>query len=305
MSTALEQKDADLLPGDGTCFSYNEYAEYYAKICGVYTNDQGIMVFPTKKWVNYPNSQSHSETAQYLRYVSKFANNKNVAIEIGAGPGNTMAWYIPKFKEIHAVEPNPYFTKMLKQQFGTEGHVHVHEKGIQEALKDLPMADFIGCAHVFYHIDISSWHSILDGLVEKLMPGGVLAIAMTAESGKQYEFLERMYPGHTCIKQIKSYFVDRGYNIHNEIQSSWSGPMDLCTMLKAQKFLVAEDAFPKEVFQGLTFEQKRRLDLDTFLYVTGGLKLPVDEKSKTEKYGMVFLDEVVVYQKPKDISNVI
>jgi len=305
MSSTLEQKDGDVLPGDGTCFSYNEYAEYYAMICGVYTNDQGVMVFPTKKWVNYPNSKSSSETAQYLRYVSKFADNKNVAIEIGAGPGNTMAWYIPHFKEIHAVEPNPYFTKMLKQQFGTEDHVHIHEKGVQEALKELPMADFIGCAHMFYHIDISSWNSILDGLVEKLNPGGVLVISMTADTGKQHDFLERMYPGHTCIKQIKSYFLDRGYNFKSEVQSSWSGPMDLSAMLKAQQFLVAEDAFPKEVYQGMTDEQKRRLDLDIFLYVAGALKLPRDEKSKTEKYGMHFVDEVVVYQKPKNISSVI
>jgi len=301
MSRVLEQKDGDTLPGDGLCFSQNEYAGYYAEICGVYTDEKGDMVFPTRKWTNYPNSQSKSETAQYLRYISKFANNYSVAIEIGAGPGNTMAWYVPMFKEVHAVEPNPYFTKMLKLQFGKEDHVHIHEKRIQEALKELPMADFIGCAHVFYHIDISLWPSILDGLVEKLNPGGVLAIAMTADSGKQYEFLERMYPGHTCITQIKSYFAKRGYAIQKEIQTSPSGPMDLSTLLKAQQFLVAEDAFPSEVYRGLTLEQKRRLNLDIFLYVTGALKLPVDVNSKKEKYGMDFRDEVVVYKKPKEL----
>jgi len=302
MSKVLEQKEGDILPGDGLCFSQNEYASYYAEICGVYTDENGVMVFPTMKWTNYPKSQSKSETGQYLRYISKFANNYSVAIEIGPGPGNTMAWYVPMFKEVHAVEPNPYFTKMLKLQFGKLDHVHIHEKGIQGALKELPMADFIGCSHVFYHIDISSWPSILDGLVEKLNLGGVLAIAMTADRGEQYEFLERMYSGHTCITQIKSYFAKRGYAIQKEIQTSPSGPMDLSTLLKAQKFLVAEDAFPSEVYRSLTPEQKRRLNLDIFLYVTGALKLPVDMNNGKVKYAMDFRDEVVVYEKPRNCS---
>jgi len=292
--SVLEQNDGGKLPGDGICISEDEYARYYAKICGIYTNDQGIMVFPTEKWTNYPNSKSQSETAQYLRYVSKFTKNVNVAIEIGAGPGNTMAWCVPKFNEIHALEPNPYFAKMLNQQFGKEDHVHIHEKRVQEALSELPDADFIGCSHIFYHIDINSWSSVLDGLVKKLAPGGVLAIAMTADRGKQYEFLERMYPGHTCIKQIKSYFADRLYDTENEIQSSMSGPMDLSAILKAQQFLVAEDAFPKAEFDDMTIEQKRRLNIDIFLYVTGALKLP-----GKEQYEMEFLDEVLIYMKPK------
>jgi len=298
-----EQEEIDVLPGDGTCFSQKEYAEYYAEICGVYTDEKGDMVFPTKKWTNYPNSQSKSETAQYLRYISKFANNYSVAIDIGAGPGNTMAWYVPKFKEVHAVEPNPYFTNMLKLQFGKLDHVHIHEKRIQEALKEIPMADFIACAHAFYHMDVSSWPGILDGLVEKLNPGGVLAIAMTADSGNQYEFLERMYPGHTCITQIKSYFEKRGYPIRKKIQTTPSGPMHLSTLLKAQQFLVAEDAFPAGVYHHFTPEQKRRFDLDIFLYVTGALKLPVDVNNKEEQYGMDFRDEVVVYEKPKELLH--
>jgi len=291
--SVLEEKEVCILPGDGTCFSHEEYSGYLAEICGVYTNNQGIMVFPTEKWINYPTSQSQSAAGQYLRYVTKFTKNYNVAIDIGAGLGNTMAWCVPKFKEIHAVEPNPYFAKMLRQQYGKIDHVHIHEKRIQEALNELPYADFIGCSHLFYHIDINSWHSILDRVVEKLAPGGVLAIALTADQGKQYEFLERMYPGHTCIKQIKSYFDYRLYDTHSELHSSMFGPTDLDTILKIQQFLVAEDAFPKAEYDDLTIEQKRRFNMDIFLFVTGALKLP-----GKEQYEMDFLNETLVYVKP-------
>jgi hypothetical protein len=100
--------------------------------------------------------------------------NRNVMIDAGAGNGKLTTWFIPRFQQIVAIEPNPSLEVALRESCPS---IRVLPTTITAATPSVE-ADFILCSHVFYYIPQSEWEANLERLISWLAPGGVLAVAL-------------------------------------------------------------------------------------------------------------------------------
>jgi hypothetical protein len=100
--------------------------------------------------------------------------NRNVMIDAGAGNGKLTTWFIPRFQQIVAIEPNPSLEVALRVACPS---VLVLPTTITAAIPPVE-GDFVLCSHVFYYIPRSEWEANLERLISWLAPGGVLAVAL-------------------------------------------------------------------------------------------------------------------------------
>jgi trans-aconitate methyltransferase len=100
--------------------------------------------------------------------------NRNVMIDAGAGNGKLTTWFIPRFQQIVAIEPNPSLEAALRESCPT---IRVLPTTITAAIPSVE-ADFVLCSHVFYYIPRSEWEANVERIISWLAPGGVLAIAL-------------------------------------------------------------------------------------------------------------------------------
>jgi SAM-dependent methyltransferase len=99
---------------------------------------------------------------------------KRVFIDAGAGNGKLTAWFVPRFGQVIAIEPNPTLAHELRAACPTATLIPTT---IREA--DPPtQADMVLCSHVFYHIERGRWLENVKRMACWLAPGGVLAVAI-------------------------------------------------------------------------------------------------------------------------------
>ena len=99
---------------------------------------------------------------------------RHVMIDAGAGNGKLTAWFVPRFQQILAIEPNPSLAAALH----TACPSVLVLPGTLTAVDPAAAADFILCSHVFYYIPRAEWEANLERLIGWLAPGGVLAVAL-------------------------------------------------------------------------------------------------------------------------------
>jgi hypothetical protein len=100
--------------------------------------------------------------------------DRAVMIDAGAGGGKLTSWFIPYFRRVIAIEPNPSLEAELRAASPT---ADVLPTTITAAAPSAA-GNFVLCSHVFYHIPEAEWEQNLRRLMDWLAPGGVLAIAL-------------------------------------------------------------------------------------------------------------------------------
>jgi hypothetical protein len=99
---------------------------------------------------------------------------QNAMIDAGAGNGKLTTWFIPRFQQIVAIEPNPSLEAALRASCPS---IVVLPTTIVAATPPVE-GDFVLCSHVFYYIPRSEWEAHIERLMNWLAPGGVLVVAL-------------------------------------------------------------------------------------------------------------------------------
>jgi SAM-dependent methyltransferase len=106
-------------------------------------------------------------------------------LDLGFGDG-TLLQEFARLRPGHAfwgVDPSPLELNALRASLSSD------EFWVCTKLEDLDPAlkfDLIIASHVYYYFDLSDWPHIHDSLVERLAPGGLLAVAMASRDSEIY-----------------------------------------------------------------------------------------------------------------------
>lgn len=112
-----------------------------------------------------------------------------VFIDVGAGNGKVTAWYVDRFDDTIAIEPNPHLRQQLQ---ATCPDAEILSSMILETSPSAP-GDFVLCSHVFYYIDQSDWMPSLDRLASFLSPEGLLVVILQNEATDCMRMLSHFY----------------------------------------------------------------------------------------------------------------
>jgi len=110
-------------------------------------------------------------------------------VDAGAGTGKVTAWFVPRFEQTIAVEPNPYLRQRLAQNCP---QANIVPAPILECAFD-PTADFVLASHVFYYIPAGDWSANLNRLASFLGPAGTLVVVLQNAATDCMTMLERFH----------------------------------------------------------------------------------------------------------------
>lgn len=110
----------------------------------------------------------------WLEHEVNSLASKGVFIDAGAGNGKLTAWFVPRFEQVIAIEPNPSLERELRAACPTATVIAATIGAAEPPAR----ADFVLCSHVFYYIDRGQWRQTFERLASWLRPGGVLAVAL-------------------------------------------------------------------------------------------------------------------------------
>jgi SAM-dependent methyltransferase len=159
---------------------------------------------------------------------------KRVYIDAGAGNGKLTAWFVPRFEQVIAIEPNPALERELRIACPT---AVVLAAGIGAA-EPPARADFVLCSHVFYYIDRSQWRPTLERLASWLRPGGVLAVALQ-NHGTDCMHMLRHFTGHIFDLPALARTFEAGAGGQFEVAIE-TAPARISTDSLASAYVIAE-----------------------------------------------------------------
>lgn len=110
----------------------------------------------------------------WLDAAVKGLPSRRLFVDAGAGTGKVTAWFVPRFEQTIAVEPNPYLRRHLSQNCP---EAKIVPAPILECSFE-PAADFVLASHVFYYIPSAEWPANLDRLASFLGPSGMLVVVL-------------------------------------------------------------------------------------------------------------------------------
>jgi SAM-dependent methyltransferase len=115
--------------------------------------------------------------------------SRRLFIDAGAGTGKVTAWFIPRFEQTIAVEPNPFLRQHLIQNCP---QAKIVAAPILEYTAETA-ADFVLASHVFYYIPAADWPANLDRLASFLGPAGTLVVVLQNAASDCMAMVDRFH----------------------------------------------------------------------------------------------------------------
>ena len=115
--------------------------------------------------------------------------SRRLFVDAGAGTGKVTAWFVPRFEQTIAVEPNPFLRQHLSQNCP-------QAKIVAAPILDYtvePAADFVLASHVFYYIPTDDWPANLDRLASFLGPAGTLVVVLQNAASDCMAMVDRFH----------------------------------------------------------------------------------------------------------------
>src|SRR5689334_460542 len=105
------------------------------------------------------------------KYVMKYANKKNTAIDFGCGVGKALPLLSPLFKEIIGIDVSKKCIAIAKSS--PYKNVSFKEADLAAKKIDVPAVDFAFCCNVAMSDDVQRNKRIIDNVLSALNKGGV------------------------------------------------------------------------------------------------------------------------------------
>src|SRR3569832_1731803 len=110
------------------------------------------------------------------RYVSKYANRKNTAIDFGCGSGKALPLLAPFFKEIIGIDVSKKLIAAAKT--APFKNVTFSEADLAGEKIEVPSVDFAFCCNVAMSDNVKRNYRILKNVMNSLNKGGVALIVL-------------------------------------------------------------------------------------------------------------------------------
>ena len=110
------------------------------------------------------------------KYVMKYANKKNTAIDFGCGVGKALPLLSPLFKEIIGIDVSKKCIAIAKSS--PYKNVSFKEADLAAKKIDVPEVDFAFCCNVAMSDDIGRNHQIINNVLSALNKGGVAVFVL-------------------------------------------------------------------------------------------------------------------------------
>jgi SAM-dependent methyltransferase len=110
------------------------------------------------------------------KYVMKYANKKNTAIDFGCGVGKALPLLSPLFKEIIGIDVSKKCIAIAKSS--PYKNVSFKEADLAAKKIDVPTVDFAFCCNVAMSDDISRNQRIINNVLSALNKGGVAVFVL-------------------------------------------------------------------------------------------------------------------------------
>ena len=110
------------------------------------------------------------------KYVMKYANKKNTAIDFGCGVGKALPLLSPLFKEIIGIDVSKKCIAIAKSS--PYKNVSFKEADLAAKKIDVPTVDFAFCCNVAMSDDINRNHRIINNVLSALNKGGVAVFVL-------------------------------------------------------------------------------------------------------------------------------
>jgi len=110
------------------------------------------------------------------KYVMKYANKKNTAIDFGCGVGKALPLLSPLFKEIIGIDVSKKCIAIAKSS--PYKNVSFKEADLAAKKIDVPTVDFAFCCNVAMSDDISRNQRIINNVLSALNKGGIAVFVL-------------------------------------------------------------------------------------------------------------------------------
>ena len=110
------------------------------------------------------------------KYVMKYANKKNTAIDFGCGVGKALPLLSPLFKEIIGIDVSKKCIAIAKSS--PYKNVSFKEADLAAKKIDVPAVDFAFCCNVAMSDDVNRNHQIIHNVLNALNKGGVAVFVL-------------------------------------------------------------------------------------------------------------------------------
>lgn len=110
------------------------------------------------------------------KYVMKYANKKNTAIDFGCGVGKALPLLSPLFKEIIGIDVSKKCIAIAKSS--PYKNVSFKEADLAAKKINVPTVDFAFCCNVAMSDDINRNHRIINNVLSALNKGGVAVFVL-------------------------------------------------------------------------------------------------------------------------------
>ncbi len=152
---------------------------------------------------------------------------RGVLIDAGAGNGELMSRFLPKFHRCLAIEPSPAFTADLLKLIPKQS---LYQTTILDAPSSLPKADLVIESHVKYYIPPEEWEINTDRLISWLVPGGCLVEVL--ESGhSDFQRMRAEFLGQEYVTELQHFAWQYGRRKNIEIEVDTRQAWVSCTSL--------------------------------------------------------------------------
>ncbi|MDJ0679314.1 MAG: methyltransferase domain-containing protein [Xenococcaceae cyanobacterium MO_167.B52] len=153
---------------------------------------------------------------------------RDVLIDAGAGNGEIMSHFLPKFHRCIAIEPSPAFTtdllKLIPEQY-------LYQTTIIDAPLSLPKANLVIESHVKYYIPAEEWEINTDRLISWLTPGGCLVEVLESEHS-DFQRMRAEFLGQKYVTELQQFAWQYGRRKNVEIEVDTRRAWVSCTSLE-------------------------------------------------------------------------
>jgi hypothetical protein len=115
-----------------------------------------------------------AKTREWLSRLVQTLPSRELFVDAGAGNGKVTEWFISRFQQTIAIEPNPHLCEEIRGACPT---AEVLPETILSARLGAT-ASLVLCSHVLGYIDRAEWMPHLDRLASWLASDGVLVVAL-------------------------------------------------------------------------------------------------------------------------------
>ena len=165
-------------------------------------------------------------------------STRDVLIDAGAGNGELLSHFSPKFHQCIAIEPNPAFANNLLKFIPDK---FFYQTTIIGAPGLLPKANLVVASHVKYYIPSEEWKINTDRLISWLAPGSCL-VEIFESIHSDFQRMRREFLGREYVRELQhfawQYSRQKNIEVKVDTREAWVTCTSLEIMLGIAIFMM-------------------------------------------------------------------